>query len=105
MRKGNRYMLKTESKIKPAKGFTSCSLKIFNHTCSSVFSLVGHLGRKFPTLSLNPEWLPVTVLSFSDLEWLLTPAPFLGSLYLRRRKVNREEGPQIQSAGQRCKAR
>lgn len=53
MRKEDRYTLKTVAKIKPIKVFTSCSLKILNQMCSSIFSLVSHLGRKFPILSFN----------------------------------------------------
>lgn len=51
MRKGDTFMLKMVAKIKPIKFFTSCSLKIFNQTCSSFFSFIVHLGRKFSTLA------------------------------------------------------
>lgn len=83
-RKGDRYVLKTVAKIKPIKVFRSCTLNIFNQTCSSVISSSVSLAKKSPHYPYT-EAVISHYTSFYHLEQLLAPGP------LARRDVLEEE--------------
>lgn len=92
-------MLKTVAKIKPIKVLHHAPSQIFNQTCSPVFSLVGHLGRKFPILFKRAELLCSGIAAGTGITFVEGAV-----MRWRRRRSRREWGAEVQSPKQRWEA-